>query len=150
MNSTHCFFQPPTTPGGMGTIVDFINPENGLSHCSSEDWFQVAARYPGTEVWLIREAIDFREQAGRTEPVEITLDQWRDALEILPPANWHRAGAFESFQSCEHFSGRLTATYLRRGGRAWMFTDLAGMSLDDIVAKVRQRLGATAGAEQAA
>jgi hypothetical protein len=85
---------------------------------------------------------------GRTEPQEITLEQWKAALEVLPPAHWERSGPFEAFQCSEHFSGRLTSTYLRRGQRAWQFTDVAGMGIDAIIKRVRKHLGEQATAAQ--
>lgn len=143
MNSTHCFYQPPASAGyAMGCVVDFINPETGLSACGGSTQQELAARYPGIEVWLIDAAVEFREQVGRTEPEEITPEQWMQSLECLPPNNWHRKGIFECFQSCEHYSGRLTATYLRRGQRAWVFKDIAGMSIDAIIERVRVHLAA--------
>lgn len=149
-NHTHCFFQPPTEPGRMGTLVDVIQPDTGLSYFSSEDLHQVAMRHPGVEVWLIQAVQDFREQVGRTEPEEITREQWTEALEVLPPNYWEHRGPFESFQCSEHFSGRLTATYLRRGSRCWTFRDVAGIGIDAIIERVRQHIAVHGKQEQAA
>lgn len=141
MQPTHCFYQPPAAAGyAMGCIVDFINPETGLSEFGRSTQEELAARYPGIEVWLIDAAIEFREQVGRTDPQEITRQQFIDALEILPPNHWQTRGPFESFQCSEHWSGRLTSTYLRRGSRCWQFTDIAGMGIDAIIERVRQHI----------
>jgi len=147
MNATHCYFQPPAAAGcAMGTLVDFIDPATGLSEFGRSTQEQLAARYPGIEVWLIDAAVNFREQVGRTEPQEITREQWDSALEVLPPNHWERQGMFESFQCSEHWSGRLTSTYLRRGLRYWQFTDIAGMGIVAIIERVRAHLAATNGA----
>lgn len=81
-----------------------------------------------------------REDLGRTEPQEITRDAWQAALEILPPDHHERRGPFEAFQCIERRTGRLTATYLRRGSRCWSFTDVAGVGIDYIIERVRRHL----------
>jgi len=43
-------------------------------------------------------------------PVAITEQEYREALEVLPPENWCR-GVFEHFRMCEYLTGSITAQY---------------------------------------
>lgn len=84
-----------------------------------------------------------REELACTAPAEITADQYWQALEILPPDCWERRGPFESFQCSERITGRVAATYLRRGQRFWSFRGIHGMGIDAVIETVRRHLAAT-------
>jgi hypothetical protein len=84
-----------------------------------------------------------REELACTAPQEITRVQWVEALEVLPPDCWEQRGPFESFQCSERFTGRVTATYLRRGMRYWTFRGVHGMGIEAIIETVRRHLAAT-------
>lgn len=84
-----------------------------------------------------------REELACTAPVEISHDQWRDALEILPPDCWEQRGPFQSFQCSERITGRVAATYLRRSQRYWSFHGIHGMGIDAVIETVRRHLAAT-------
>ena len=138
---TTCFYVPQT-----GTCIDYIHPVTGQSMHYGRTHTEMAAAYPNdrVEIWNIADIQQHQEARLISQPEPITSEAFNDALEMLPPNNWVHNGMFESFQCCEHFSGRITATYLRRGLKAWVFRDVAGMTHDAIVEKVRAYLARTA------
>lgn len=136
-----CFYVPAT-----GTCIDYIHPHTGRSIHYDRTHTEVAAAYPEcrVEIWNIADIQQHQEARLISQPEPITHGALIDALEMLPPNNWVHNGMFESFQCCEHLSGRITATYLRRGLKAWVFRDVAGMTHEAIVEKVRAYLARTA------
>lgn len=79
--------------------------------------------YPGARVTDIQTFSDEEEKAYRTLPVEITEEDYYDALEALPPVGLHYGEGFETFKMMEAISGRMTTIYARQGSRCWCFVD---------------------------
>lgn len=69
---------------------------------------------------------EFSERVERntvTEPQEITKEQFLEALNCLPPRNWHLTKHFECFHMSEFMVSHYTATYVRYNERYFMWTD---------------------------
>lgn len=71
----------------------------------------------------------------KTEPVEITEEQFRYFLEVLPPCKWVRNGDTESFFMSERTAGNITAHLVRIGKRYYKFEDEDTLSHEDKVRK---------------
>ena len=52
-----------------------------------------------------------RERLLAPEMVEITKQDYEDALNVLPPRNWHTRNNIEEFCSREMYSGTYTTQY---------------------------------------
>ena len=79
------------------------------------------AENPGAVYMSFDEALDkisAAEQSKYIKPwMEITEDQWTDALEVLPPEKWQTVNGVELFRMSERPTGDITAHYARIGGR---------------------------------
>lgn len=83
------------------------------------------------------------DDALRTEPVEITEEQFNYALEVLPPMRWGSWLGVESFRMREFYSGNMTNIYAKLGGKFWTFCDDAYMRGEDIAHKVKAAMDKT-------
>lgn len=128
MNTQTVAYQPSNL-----TIIDIMQPD-GKSQYARETIEQIKARYPGAEVWDFDAAIEHKENALKSPPIEITLDQFIDALEVLPPRDWQRTSEGESFKMCEHTSGRITAIYAKVNGKYYTLSNVNTMPHADIMA----------------
>lgn len=63
------------------------------------------------------------EDAFKSEPKEITKDEYWYALEVLPPVGWKGHSGAESFKMCERLTGSITAIYVQIGARYFVFND---------------------------
>lgn len=63
------------------------------------------------------------ENAAKSEPSEITQEQWDYALNVLPPVSWRNDGSAESFKISERLTGAITAIYVRLNERHFTFND---------------------------
>ncbi|WP_233890091.1 hypothetical protein [Paraburkholderia flagellata] len=109
-----------------------------ISYWQGRTLEEIAEDYPGAI--LCDEAEFLRQQSAmlKQSPQAITEREYYEALEVLPPLNWQGGGGFESFMSCEFYSGNVTYIYLRNraSGQHWKMRDDAGLSHDDIVRSV--------------
>ena len=121
---------------GQFICIDVLNPHTGRSSILGETLEQIQRRYPGAELVDLAAWIEAKDRALCSDPVEITREQFEDALDTLPPQNWQRAALAESFEFMEHTSGRVTTIYCRTGRRFWEFQGVAGMTLDEIIRRV--------------
>jgi len=80
------------------------------------------------------------EAQFKTDPVQITEAQWWYALEVLPPEDWHRTAAGESFKMSERLAGSITGIYVALDEGYFMFNDSAELPHADCVARVRDWL----------
>lgn len=84
------------------------------------------------------EAFRLQEEAAKTEPSEISGEEFDDKLNILPPRGWVPGfgdGA-SSFKICEPYIGKVHSIYAKLNGRFFTFRDDVRMAHDDILAKV--------------
>lgn len=120
---THVFVQ------GQMTCIDIVNPATGRSAINGETLEQVRIRYPGAEIAEVHSWSDAKEKALCSEPVETTEERFMEMLEVLPPQRWQRGKGCESFEMCEHTSGRVTTIFCRFGDKYFEFQGIAGQSL---------------------
>lgn len=127
-------------PGAM-SIIDFMLPRDGgelRGGYSGETLEQIRARYPGAIIGELDTFTAEKEARLRTDPVEITRDQWTEALEVLPPLDHQYDGRACTFKCMEMLSGRITSVYCRIGSRCFTFTDVASIPHAEIVAKCQK------------
>jgi len=79
-------------------------------------------------------------QAARTDPVEITDQEYIEALEVLPPLDWHGGRGKESFKSSEFFVSNITSIYVNLGTRYFTFRDVATLSHQEIMSRCRNHI----------
>lgn len=120
---------------GPLTCIDEVAAD-GLGMYSRETLAQVQARYPGAEIADLATWCRAKEAALCADPPkEITADQFIERLDCLPPQRWQRAPGCESFEICEHLSGRVTTVCVRVGKRHWEFNAVAGQPIGAHVAR---------------
>jgi len=71
-----------------------------------------------------------------TEPVPETVEDWHDALNVLPPCRWQEYAGIEFFHVSERLTGNLVAWHARRGDQCWTFTDQASRPFAELADKV--------------
>lgn len=76
------------------------------------------------------------ENSFKSDPVEITEEQWHDMLGCLPPVAWKRDGSGESFKMSERTAGSITGIYVRIGERYFQFDDDIRLSHPECLARV--------------
>lgn len=131
-------------PGQFPRVIDVaVLTEDGrtVGQCSGETAEQLGTRY-GQPMELI--GLDaymaIHDEAMRTEPVEITHEDYMHALECLPPVRWQQSEGIESFRMSERWSGSMTSIYACLRGRYWRFIDDISMP----VAELNQKIAAAA------
>lgn len=80
------------------------------------------------------------ERAQCTPATEETLEQWDDALDVLPPCRWHRYAGIGLFHISERLQGNLVSWHADVGGRYFSFVDFADTPSAELAAKVRAAL----------
>jgi len=95
---------------------------------------------PDLTVLPFAEAETRFEAQFKTGPLRITEAQWFYALEVLPPEDWHRTAAGESFKMSERLAGSITGIYVALDEGYFMFNDSAELPHADCVARVRDWL----------
>lgn len=125
----NCIFDPSTN-----RVIDII-PQGS----DGARWFEVHGNEYGDNLIVLpfEEGAKRYEDSFKTEPKEISLDDWTYALEVLPPVAWKWIGQDESFKMCERTAGAMTAIYVRIGDRYFHFVDDIRTPPADCVARVR-------------
>lgn len=124
---------------GKVTCIDVCLPD-GRGEYSRETLDEIRKRYPGAECVKLGPWVDAKEQSLCSKPEEIAEEKWIEMLEVLPPQNWKHSKRGESFELCEHTSGRITGIYVRLGGKFYAFQGLAWKPLEYNLALVEQSL----------
>lgn len=119
-------------------LIDFIGIDGKTEICR-ETLEQVKARHPDAELVNVDEWIRRKEIALCTEPVEITPERFDEMLNVLPPQRWVTGNDCESFEMCEHTSGRVTTVFVRNGQKYFEFQAVAGQSLAAHMRKLREQ-----------
>lgn len=111
----NCIYSP-----AKNQIIDVI-PEDS----NGQAWFATHGDTYGSDLIVLpaREAQRRFEDGFKTEPKEITGEQWLDMLECLPPVARKRDGSGESFKMSERTAGAITGIYVRIGERYFQFYD---------------------------
>jgi hypothetical protein len=73
------------------------------------------------QIVTLDDAADQIEEINRAQYcgpwIEIDVETWWDALEVLPPEKWQTVGGVELFRMMEYLTGSITAHYARLGSR---------------------------------
>lgn len=115
-------------PGGF-TCVDQARKVDDayVGYFSGETLEQLNVRYPGAvlcDYATMKPQIDAAMAANFVRPpVEITKEQFWDALEVLPPLDWRNDGVSESFKLRELTCGSYTNIYARIGEKYFNLAD---------------------------
>ncbi len=130
---------------GYPEVIDQMTTD-GKGLYSGQTIEEIRQRYPKIELRDFDAVIEQQEAHLRTAPEMISEDQFNDALEMLPPDNWVRTPAGESFAFSERYSGRMTTIYARLGRTYWKFIDVASLGhmaiMERIGAEVKRRVPA--------
>lgn len=118
---------------GPLTCIDMVTPD-GRSQIERQTLEEIQARYPGAEISDLETWSAAKEKALCTEPEEITEERFWEMLEVLPPQRWQRGRTLDdkpcqSFEMCEHLSGRVTSIVCEVAGRFFTWNDVAGKRL---------------------
>lgn len=117
-------------------VIDTLKPDGRTVLCN-ESLAEVRRRYPDAkQVSLDVAAHDLQSSLIDKDVTEISLEQFNEALGVLPPNQWIRLSSTESFKSSEHLSGAITAVYVRLGSKFYTFNDYFYIKHEEIVAKV--------------
>lgn len=136
--TNNCFYSPANR-----VIIDVIMSD-GLSNFCRNNEAQIKERYPDAQIMDIETAIKSMEEAYKTNPIQISEDDFDEALNVLPPMKWVRLGNAESFMSPEMYSGNITAIYASiydeqsKTKQHWTFLDSRFLTHDQILAKIAQ------------
>lgn len=107
--------------------------QDGRSTINRETLEQIGTRYPNLKVMDFEEFDSLRYQALKSPPEAITGQDFINALEVLPPLNWHREASSESFKMAELYSGDLTGIYCRIGEKFFYLVDRFSLPHAEIV-----------------
>lgn len=102
---------------GSNSIIDFV--PDGTTEVPER-----LHKY-GTDLIILSapEAFKRYEDGFRSPVIEITAEQWDEALGCLPPVAWRHDGGGESFHISELVAGNIANIYVRIGERYFTFAD---------------------------
>jgi|SRR5471030_159668 len=101
---------------------------------------QIQTKYPGAILTTLKAATDAIEAMCKTVPRPIDHVDFYYGKTVLKNYGRARNGDSESFKMTEHKNGRITAIYARVGSSFWTFDDVAEISHEDIIERVRRLL----------
>lgn len=113
-----------TTTKEMWLICNEKEPLSAINvYPTKEDAEKAMPKYeekygPGLHV-IEFEEFENRREARLVDRVlkEIDEEAYFEALEVLPPMNWHKKDGVERFLMSEFYSGNYTNQYAQRNGR---------------------------------
>lgn len=131
---TYCVFYDPVT----ASPIDIAIVRDGVSMGGYSGKTEEALKqeYPSLTIMDNESALKAQENHCITNPVEITEEQYDDALDALPPVNW-RSG---TFMFREFMVGTVTTIYAKLNGRYYKFHDRVSLSVDEINMKIKTHL----------
>lgn len=136
-----CFYTPADGTRTVPSIIDVARTNDKgetVTYFHGETLEALKARYPNAQLGTIEEVTQIKERALRSDPVQITEDQYFYALECLPPLDWQVRGGGESFKMVERYSGRMTNIYAKLGNTYWQLMDVDTLPHAEIMAKVSE------------
>ncbi len=128
------FYVPGTT-----TVIDNAVDHAGVlvGQQSRETLEQIRLRHPEAALAEWDDVYAETEASCKTEPVEITEDEFLKALNVLPPVRWTQSSDSESFKISERLYGSITTIYARIGDRYYTFSDHIALPHDDVINRIR-------------
>jgi hypothetical protein len=123
------------------SIIDMAKEVDGVMRgtFSGQTLDEISVRCHGAQLGELDEVIAQKEASLISQPTSITEEDYWDALEQLPPNDWHTTGHYESFKMSEHLSGRITSIYCKTGDQYFTFNDVCTLSHQEIVTKINSR-----------
>lgn len=118
--------------------IDTVVEQSGVKRgqFSGRTIESIIAANPGAVVGPIEDYIALHDKAWETKPAQISAEDFKAALECLPPCNWRRLGGFECFAFLECISGSMTTIYARVHDVHWSFVGHKDLTADEIMARV--------------
>ena len=141
-NDFEVFYAPATETEKPRLIDSVRRNESGeaIGFYSNQSQQSLEAEYKrklAIEKWSV--VSDLIEESHCTEPSSITLEQWDDALDTLPPQDWNKANGVESFKFMEHYWGDVTSIYARTASnQCFVFRGRASMTAKDVADKIKK------------
>lgn len=109
-----------------------------VSYFTGQTLAELQEQYPGAIIGTEAEFMQQMEAATRTAPQKITVEEYADALDALPPQDWQGIGSqAESFKFLERYAGRITSIYARVGRSHYRFHDICTLGHAEIIEKVK-------------
>lgn len=131
----HVFYNPRTT-----TTIDIAVLRGGhyVGEISGEDLATLQRRHPDAVLDTYERVAAMREATMKTDPAQITAQDYDDAFNILPPHDASADVRGASFKSSERTAGDLTTIYAqhRASGTYWSFTDRVSLRHDAIMRRI--------------
>jgi len=129
-----CFYE-----SGSLSIIDTIKEGTDKSFYMNESLEQIKTRYPKAEIVPFDYAIEQINEAKKDafpllQPVEITEDQWYDALECLPPMQMQRGQEGTTFKMSELIFMDVTSGYVAKKGKFYNMNVLLKTSSETMLA----------------
>lgn len=86
-------------------------------------------------------------EACKTPVIEIDVDKYHEALEVMPPLNWRTEDGNSSFMLCEMYTMDITDIYAQMstgesGRRYFSFRDQVSLSQKEIYQRCRDYIAA--------
>ena len=123
--------------------IDEVIVKDGvpLSLISQNTHAQLEQRY-GAGVTMLHEynAWQRHHDRHRQPPTPVTSEEYRAALENLPPEDWVQRPGEASFKISEYRSGHITRIYCRIGSNHFTLCDESTLTHEQITARCRARL----------
>jgi hypothetical protein len=96
--------------------------------------------YTDMALMSMTDFIKLQDDKYRTPVREITQERYIDQLEVLPPMDWCRTNAGESFKSMEMYAGDVTSIFVQTEGRFFEFRDVSTLSHAAVLARVETEI----------
>lgn len=128
------FFDP--CGDNHGLVIQDNVLSNGRGKYSGKTLKEYREDHPLMMIIDFDQAYKWIEDYNKSEPEEISEDDFEYMLEVLPPVGWIRRVDCESFKMSERYQDDVTAIYARIGQRFFTFKDVIYMKHDHIIEKI--------------
>lgn len=118
-----------------GEVIQWAKQEGGewVSLHGGYSLAQMKAGLPGVELVPEAEALEMQNARYRRPWQEITEARYIDQLEVLPPMDWNRSGAGESFKSMEMYAFDVTSIFAQVKGRFFECRDVCTLTHAEVM-----------------
>ncbi len=118
-------------------IIDVVT-EKGTALYSGKTAEELGKQYGvSIEVLPFDVATARAESRAFRDPVEITREQFKEMLEVLPPRKWTCTRAVEVFHMSERITYSVVSWFVRIGERCYTFCNTDKLSTQQAVEKVQ-------------
>lgn len=106
---------------GKPNVYDQIRTDENRSFYGRKTLEEIHQQHPDAQLMGWTEYNRLHNIYWTSDPIEITEEQFSDALECLPPVRWTNTPEGESFKMSERLSGNITGIYCRIESRFFCF-----------------------------